>query len=110
MTAVMNKRTPQAAAEQANDWPFRSVLVANRGEIAVRILRTVQSLGLRGMAVNHAADRDSPAVRLADQAIEIVGKTPVDDYLDGAQFIAAADKTGTVSIHPRFGLMSANSV
>jgi len=51
--------------------PFKSVLVANRGEIAVRILRTAKRRGLEGLIVHHAVDRDSPAVRLADRAIEI---------------------------------------
>ncbi|HUR40077.1 MAG TPA: biotin carboxylase N-terminal domain-containing protein, partial [Verrucomicrobiae bacterium] len=46
-------------------WPFRSVLVANRGEIAVRILRTVKALGLEGVVVYHAADQGSPAVKMA---------------------------------------------
>jgi len=105
----MNKVTPQAAAGQVNDWPFRSVLVANRGEIAVRILRTVQSLGLRGIVVHHAADRDSPAVRIADQAIEIAGKTPVGAYLDGAQIIAAALEAGAGAIHPGYGFLSENA-
>src|SRR5947199_4459962 len=106
MTVVLDKTTVQAASEQLTDWPFRSVLIANRGEIAVRILRTVQSLGLRGMVVHHAADRNSPAVRLADQAIEIVGKTPVAAYLDGAQIIAAAVKAGAGAIHPGYGFLS----
>src|SRR5207253_2903692 len=68
-----------------------------------------QSLGLRGMVVHHAADRDSPAVRLADQAIEIVGKTPVAAYLDGAQIIAAAVKAGAGAIHPGYGFLSENA-
>ena len=65
-----------------SSWPFAAVLVANRGEIALRILRTVRSLGLKGMVVFHAADRDSPATRAADEAIEIHGTTPVAAYLD----------------------------
>src|SRR5437870_1738595 len=98
MTAVVDKATPRAARARIDDWPFRSVLIANRGEIAVRILRTVKSVGLRGIVVYHAADRDSPAVRSADHAIEITGKTPVAAYLDGAQIIAAALEAGAEAL------------
>jgi len=90
-------------------FPFDSVLVANRGEIAVRILRTVRSLGLRGLVVHHALDRDSPAVRLADQAIEIHGSTPVAAYLDGPAIIAAARQAGAGAIHPGYGFLSENA-
>ena len=55
----------------ASSWPFKTVLVANRGEIAVRVLRTVQRLGLKSAVVYHAADRHAPAVRMADHAVEI---------------------------------------
>ncbi|HEY3700004.1 MAG TPA: biotin carboxylase N-terminal domain-containing protein [Spongiibacteraceae bacterium] len=92
-----------------NNWPFKSVLVANRGEIAVRILRTVKKLGLEGVIVYHAADRHSPAVKLADKAVEIHGKTPVAAYLDGAQIIAAAQQTGAAAIHPGYGFLSENA-
>jgi biotin carboxylase len=77
-------------SEQKTAWPFDSVLVANRGEIAVRVLRTVQKLGLRGIVVYHAADRGTLAVSMADQAIEIAGATPVAAYLDPQQILAAA--------------------
>ena len=90
-------------------WPFKSVLVANRGEIAVRSLRTVQALGLEGVVVYHAADRGAPAVRMADKAVEITGATPVAAYLDGAQIIAAAKATGAGAIHPGYGFLSENS-
>jgi acetyl-CoA/propionyl-CoA carboxylase, biotin carboxylase, biotin carboxyl carrier protein len=90
-------------------WPFRSVLVANRGEIALRILRTVKALGLEGIVVYHAADRGSPAVRAADRAIEITGATPVAAYLDAAQIIKAAQDTGAGAIHPGYGFLSENS-
>jgi len=90
-------------------WPFRSVLVANRGEIALRILRTVKSLGLEGIVVYHAADRGSPAVRFADRAVEITGATPVAAYLDAAQIIEAAQDTGAGAIHPGYGFLSENS-
>jgi propionyl-CoA carboxylase alpha chain/3-methylcrotonyl-CoA carboxylase alpha subunit/acetyl-CoA/propionyl-CoA carboxylase biotin carboxyl carrier protein len=91
------------------NWPFKSVLVANRGEIAVRILRTVQALGLEGIIVYHAADRASPAVRMADKAIEITGKTPVAAYLDGEQIIKVAQESGAGAIHPGYGFLSENT-
>ncbi len=90
-------------------WPFDSVLVANRGEIAVRILRTVKAQGLRGVVVYHAADRGSPAVAMADEAIEITGATPVAAYLDGGQIIDAAMKSGAGAIHPGYGFLSENA-
>jgi acetyl/propionyl-CoA carboxylase alpha subunit len=84
----------------AGAWPFQSVLIANRGEIALRILRTVQALRLEAVVVYHAADAESPAVRAADRAVEITGRTPVAAYLDGAQIIAAARQSGAGAIHP----------
>jgi acetyl-CoA/propionyl-CoA carboxylase, biotin carboxylase, biotin carboxyl carrier protein len=89
-------------------WPFDTILVANRGEIAVRVLRTVQALGLKGVVVFHAADRGTAAVRMADQAIEITGETPVGAYLDGAQIIRAAQASGAGAIHPGYGFLSEN--
>jgi acetyl/propionyl-CoA carboxylase alpha subunit len=88
---------------------FHSVLVANRGEIAVRIIRTVEALGLTPMIVYHAADKDTPAVRQAAIAIEITGATPVAAYLDGAQIIAKAIEAGAGAIHPGYGFLSENA-
>jgi propionyl-CoA carboxylase alpha chain/3-methylcrotonyl-CoA carboxylase alpha subunit/acetyl-CoA/propionyl-CoA carboxylase biotin carboxyl carrier protein len=93
----------------AGAWPFRSVLIANRGEIALRILRTVKELGLEAIVVHHAADAGSPAARAADRAIEITGRTPVAAYLDGAQIIAAAKEAGAGAIHPGYGFLSENA-
>jgi acetyl/propionyl-CoA carboxylase alpha subunit len=90
-------------------WPFRSVLIANRGEIALRILRTVQALGLEAVVVYHAADAESPGVRAADRSVEITGPTPVAAYLDGAQIIAAARQCGAGAIHPGYGFLSENA-
>ncbi len=90
-------------------WPFQSVLVANRGEIAVRVLRTVQAQGLKGIVVYHAADRGTLAVKMADEAIEITGSTPVAAYLDGAQILAAARTSGAGAIHPGYGFLSENA-
>lgn len=89
-------------------WPFDTVLVANRGEIAVRVLRTVQSLGLKGAVVYHSADRGTLAVQMADHAIEITGATPVAAYLDAEQILAAAKTSGAGAIHPGYGFLSEN--
>ena len=91
------------------NWPFQSVLIANRGEIASRIVRTVQRLGLRAVVVHHAVDAGTPAVRQADAAIEIHGATPVAAYLDGAQIIEAARGAGAGAIHPGYGFLSENA-
>lgn len=69
------------------NWAFSSVLIANRGEIALRIVRSVQALGLKAVVVYHRLDAGAPAVKRADQAIEIHGATPVAAYLDGARII-----------------------
>ncbi|HEY3654374.1 MAG TPA: biotin carboxylase N-terminal domain-containing protein [Steroidobacteraceae bacterium] len=98
-----------SANSRPPSWPFDAVLIANRGEIAVRILRTVQRLGLRGVVVHHAADRATLAVRMADQAIEISGSTPVAAYLDGGQILAAARAAGAGAIHPGYGFLSENA-
>ncbi|RJF89587.1 biotin carboxylase [Oleomonas cavernae] len=90
-------------------FPFDTVLVANRGEIAARILRTVKRLGLKGAVVYHVADKGAPAIALADIAIEITGKTPVAAFLDGEQIIAAALKAGAGAVHPGYGFLSENA-
>jgi acetyl/propionyl-CoA carboxylase alpha subunit len=88
---------------------IESVLVANRGEIALRILKTVKRLGLRGIVVHHAIDADSPAVAFAAEALEITGATPVAAYLDGAAIIDAAARSGVDAIHPGYGFLSENA-
>jgi geranyl-CoA carboxylase alpha subunit len=90
-------------------WPFESVLVANRGEIALRIMRTVHALGLRSIAVYSDADADAPHVRAADRAVRI-GPAPVgSSYLDMEAIIAAARTTGAGAVHPGYGFLSENS-
>ena len=90
-------------------FPFGVVLVANRGEIAVRIIRTLQKLGLQSAVVYHEVDAQSPAVMSADHAVEISGKSPVSAYLDGDQIIAAALSVGAGAIHPGYGFLSENA-
>jgi acetyl-CoA/propionyl-CoA carboxylase biotin carboxyl carrier protein len=91
-------------------FPFDVVLVANRGEIAVRIIRTLQKLGLQSAVVYHEVDALSPAVALADHAIRISGRNPVSSYLDGDQIIAAALSVAAGAIHPGYGFLSENAV
>jgi propionyl-CoA carboxylase alpha chain/3-methylcrotonyl-CoA carboxylase alpha subunit/acetyl-CoA/propionyl-CoA carboxylase biotin carboxyl carrier protein len=91
-------------------FPFGVVLVANRGEIAVRIIRTLQKLGLQSAVVYHEVDARSLAVALADHAIKISGRTPVSSYLDGDQIIAAALSVAAGAIHPGYGFLSENAV
>jgi acetyl-CoA/propionyl-CoA carboxylase biotin carboxyl carrier protein len=90
-------------------WPFDTVLIANRGEIAARVLRTVQRLGMKGVVIYHSADRATLAVRAADRAIEITGNPPVSAYLDAAQILGVAKATGAGAIHPGYGFLSENA-
>jgi propionyl-CoA carboxylase alpha chain len=85
------------------------VLVANRGEIAARIIRTLRALDVPSVAVFHELDRGSIAVRDADEAVELHGGTPVGAYLNAGAIIAAAEETGSTAIHPGFGFLSENA-
>lgn len=87
---------------------FDSVLVANRGEIACRILRSARALGLRSIAVYSEADRNATHVGLADEAVPI-GPAPVgESYLNAERILEAAKRTGAASIHPGYGFLSEN--
>jgi len=86
-----------------------SILIANRGEIACRVIRTATALGYRTVAVYSDADRDAPHVSLADRAVNI-GPAPVgQSYLDGAKIIAAAKLAGADAVHPGYGFLSENA-
>jgi acetyl-CoA/propionyl-CoA carboxylase, biotin carboxylase, biotin carboxyl carrier protein len=85
------------------------VLISNRGEIACRILRSLDRMGIPGVVVYHAADADSPAVRMAAEALEINGSTPVAAYLDVAQIIDACKQIGADAVHPGFGFLAENA-
>ena len=84
------------------------VLVANRGEIAVRIVRTLNWMGIASVAVYQALDAGGPAVLAADEAVELAAETPVGAYLDVDAIVAAAQRTGADAIHPGFGFLSEN--
>src|SRR3954451_8285832 len=82
---------------------FESVLVANRGEIARRVIRTLHALGIRAIAVHTDADRHAPHVREADDVARIAS------YLDAEAVLDAAARTGAAALHPGYGFLSENA-
>ncbi|MFD2813829.1 biotin carboxylase N-terminal domain-containing protein [Paracoccus aerius] len=89
--------------------PLRRLLIANRGEIAVRIIRACRDEGIETVAVYADADRDAPFVGMADQAFALGGDKPAETYLDGAKIIAIARRAGADAIHPGYGFLSENA-
>ena len=79
---------------------FKKVMVANRGEIAVRIIKACQEMNIKTVAIYSDADKDAPHVQIADEAINLGDPTPVESYLNIPKIIKHAQELGVEAIHP----------
>ena len=87
---------------------FEKILIANRGEIACRVIKTARKMGIKTVAVYSDADRDAPHVELADEAVHIGAAPSRDSYLQADKIIAACKQTGAQAVHPGYGFLSEN--
>jgi len=100
--------TTSSAHTMTTSTPFNKILIANRGEIALRVMRTARALGFRTVAVFSSADRNARHVREADQAVYIGEALPAQSYLNIPTIIAAAKISGADAVHPGYGFLAEN--
>ena len=92
-----------------HDFPFNKVLIANRGEIAVRIIRAARDVGLSSVAIYADPDKGAPFTQMADEAVAIGGETSAQSYLDIEKVLQACRDTGADAVHPGYGFLSENA-
>jgi len=105
----LNKSNITIKLEQENDQMFKKILIANRGEIALRIIRACREMGIETVAVHSTTDANSMAVRLADESVCIGPASSKDSYLNIPAILSAATVTGAEAIHPGYGFLSENA-
>src|SRR5258705_958323 len=98
-----------SAAGDGRGLPFRKILVANRGEIAVRVCRTLRAMGIASVTVYSDADRGAPHARAGDESVAIGPAAPAESYLNAAAILDAARRTSAQAIHPGYGFLSENA-
>src|ERR1700710_394651 len=95
--------------DSQTNFDFKKILIANRGEIALRVIRTCKEMGIKTVAVYSTADKDSLHVRFADEAVCIGKPASSESYLNIPHIMAAAEITNADAIHPGYGFLAENS-